>query len=57
MSLMGALEVDIIQRAGSRVQLVRGADSIVVHRPHPRPETGRETVRDIVRFIEHTGAA
>ena len=44
--------VRIIERAGSRVQLVKGSVSIVVHRPHPRPEARRETVRDIVRFIE-----
>ena len=30
----------------------RGSDSIVVHRPHPRPEVRRDTVRDIARFIE-----
>ena len=36
-------------------KLVRGADSIVVHRPHPRPEVRRDTVRDIARFIEQLG--
>ena len=54
-SLLSALGINVIERAGSRVQLVKGADSMVVHRPHPRPETRRETVRDIVRFIERTG--
>lgn len=51
-SLLMALGVRIIERAGSRVQLVKGSDAIVVHRPHPRPEIRRDTVRDIVRFIE-----
>lgn len=54
-SLLSALGINVIERAGSRVQLVKGADSMVVHRPHPRPEARRETVRDIVRFIERTG--
>ena len=54
-SLLSALEVAVVERAGSRVQLVKGTDSMVVHRPHPRPETRRETVRDIVRFIERIG--
>ena len=54
-SLLSALGIHVIERAGSRVQLVKGTDSMVVHRPHPRPETRRETVRDIVRFIGRTG--
>ena len=54
-SLLIALRVSLIERAGSRVQLIKGADSIVVHRPHPRPEARRDTVRDIARFIERIG--
>ena len=42
----------MVERAGCRVQLVRGTESIVVHRPHPGPETERDTVRDIILFIE-----
>lgn len=55
-SLLSALEINSLERAGSRVQLVKGTHSMVVHRPHPRPETRRDTVRDIVKFIERTGA-
>ena len=51
-SLLNALGVTLVERAGSRVQLVRGSDSIVVHKPHPGPETRRDTVRDILNFIE-----
>ena len=51
-SLLRALGVELYERAGSRVHLVKGKESIVVHRPHPRPETSRETVRDIVAFLE-----
>ena len=54
-SLLGALEVNLVERAGSRVQLVKGAESIVVHRPHPRPAARRDTVRDIAKFIERIG--
>ncbi|WP_419926996.1 type II toxin-antitoxin system HicA family toxin [Candidatus Poriferisocius sp.] len=54
-SLLGALGVAVVERAGSRVQLVKGSDSIVVHRPHPRPVTRRDTVRDIVKFMERIG--
>ena len=55
-SLLSAMGVDIYERAGSRVQLAKGSESMVVHRPHPRPEVTRHTVRDIARFIERIGA-
>ena len=54
-SLFRALGVEIVERAGSRVQLVMGSESIVVHRPHSRPELRRDTVRNILKFMEMTG--
>ena len=42
----------MVERAGSRAQLVKGTESVVVHRPHPNPETSRNTVPDISQFIE-----
>ena len=54
-SLLIALGINLMERAGSRVQLVKGAESIVVHKPHPSPETRRNTVRDVVKFIERIG--
>ena len=54
-SLLNALGVNLVERAGSRIQLVKGSESIVVHRPHPRPVASRDTIRDIVKFIERTG--
>ena len=56
-SLLNALGVELVERAGSRVQLFKGNESIVVHRPHPRPETRRDTVRDITRFIDRISGA
>ena len=54
-SLLKALGVSLIERAGSRVQLRKGSHAVVVHRPHPRPEASRHTVRDIAKFIDQVG--
>lgn len=57
MSLLSALGVTVVERTGARVQLVKRTESIVVHRPHPRPVTKRDTVRDIAKFIERIGGS
>ena len=54
-SLLSALGINLVERAGSRVQLVKRTESIVVHKPHPRPVARRDTVRDIAKFIERIG--
>ncbi len=54
-SMLKAADVDVSQRSGSRVLLKKGADRMVVHRPHPETETGRATVRDIVAFLGAVG--
>lgn len=54
-SPLRALDVEVGQRAGSRVLLKRSGRRIVVHQPHPGPETGRETVRDIASFLKDLG--
>ena len=54
-SLLGAVGVEVTERSGSRVLLKKDAERIVVHRPHPGPETGRATVRDIAAFLEAIG--
>ena len=54
-SLLNALGVNIVERSGSRIQLVKGPESMVVHRPHPQPVARRDTIRDIVKFIERIG--
>jgi hypothetical protein len=54
-SLLGAVGVKVSERSGSRVLLTKGADRMVVHRPHPNPETGKATVRDITAFLYAIG--
>lgn len=54
-AMLGANGVEVSERSGSRVLLKKGADRIVVHRPHPEPETGRATVRDIAAFLKAVG--
>ena len=54
-AMLKAAGVEVSQRAGSRVLLKKGTERMVVHRPHPEPETGRTTVRDIAAFLEAVG--
>ena len=56
-SLLRGLGIEIVERSGSRVQLRRGSINTVVHKPHPQPETGRETVRDIAVFLNRIGVS
>lgn len=53
--MLDAAGVEVSQRSGSRVLPTKGAERMVVHRPHPEPETGRATVRDIAAFLEAIG--
>ena len=50
-SLLNALGVNLVERAGSKIQLVKGPESMVVHRPRPKPEVKRDTARNIVEFV------
>lgn len=56
-TMLQAAGVDVSQRSGSRVLLKRGADRMVIHRPHTETETGRATVRDIAAFLESIGVS
>lgn len=47
--------VDVVMRSGSRVGLVKDGERMVVHRPHPAPLVGRETIRDIAAFLTAAG--
>ncbi len=54
-ALLLAVGVEVVERSGSRVGLRKGDERMVVHRPHPGPETGKATVRSISRFLERVG--
>lgn len=54
-AMLQAGGVQVSERAGSRVLLKRGSERMIVHRPHPAPETGRGTVRAIVAFLDAAG--
>ena len=43
------------ERSGSRVLLKRAAERMIVHRPHPAPETGRGAALATVAFLEAAG--
>ena len=54
-ALLRAAGVDIVERSGSRMGLVKGGERIVIHRPHPKPVVGQATVRDIKAFLRAIG--
>ena len=54
-SMLRAAGVEIRERAGSRIVLIKGNERMVAHRPHPRPEAGKMTVRMIAAFLENVG--
>ena len=54
-AMLEACGVEVQERSGSRVGLKKDNERIVIHRPHPRPVVGRETVRDIAAFLPAVG--
>jgi len=54
-ALIKALGGSVQEREGSRVALNLNGMRAVFHRPHPRPETDRNTVRDVREFLEKAG--
>lgn len=53
--LIRALGGDVEEREGSRVALALNGLRAVFHKPHPRPGTDRNTVRDLKDFLERAG--
>ena len=51
-SLIIALGFYTIEGSGSRVRFIRGADVLVVHRPHPRKEAKQYVVREVRDFLK-----
>jgi hypothetical protein len=57
-SLFRALGATVDEgRAGSRVGIHLRGSTIIVHRPHPRPVLGPETVRSLQRFLREARVA
>ena len=54
-AMLKAADVEVSQRSGSRVLLKKETERMVIHRPHPEPNAGRATVRDIAVFLEAIG--
>jgi hypothetical protein len=54
-SLLYALEADISEGRGSRVRIVLQSVRAVFHRPHPRKETDKGSVRSMRRFLISAG--
>ena len=53
--MLEAADVELSQRAGSRVLMKKGTERIVIHRPHSERETGKATVRAIAAFLAAIG--
>jgi len=54
-SLLYALEAEISEGRGSRVRIVLQGIRAVFHRPHPRKETDKGSVRSMRRFLISVG--
>ena len=54
-AMLRACGVEVVERSGSQVGLAKDGERIVIHRPHPRPITGRATARDIAAFLSAAG--
>ena len=54
-ALMRALDVDISERAGSRVVFIADRSRVVAHRPHPGPNLDQVQVRSLAVFLSAIG--
>ena len=54
-AMLRAAGVEVKERPGDRIALVRDGRAMVLHRPDPRPITIRATVRDLAAFLKATG--
>lgn len=50
-ALFGALQAEVTEREGSRISVVLEGETRVFHRPHPRPDTPKATVRGVRDFL------
>lgn len=54
-SLLIALGAEISEGKGSRMRVMLNEVRIVFHRPRPRKEAGRATVKDVRDFLTRAG--
>lgn len=54
-SLFVALGGEISEGKGSRIRVFLNGMRAVFHRPHPKKETDRGTVRSVRRFLKEAG--
>lgn len=54
-SLLSALGGEVSQGRGSRVRVALKGVRAVFHRPHPRKETNKATVKSVRRFLKEAG--
>jgi hypothetical protein len=54
-SLFYALGADISQGSGSRVRVALRGIRAVFHRPHPKRETDKGTLKSVARFLTAAG--
>lgn len=54
-SLFVALNGELSEGSGSRVRVALNGVRAVFHRPHPRKEVNKASVRSVRRFLEQAG--
>lgn len=54
-NLWVALGGEVSEGSGSRVRVALNSVRAVFHRPHPRKEANKATVRSVRRFLEQAG--
>ena len=53
--MLRAVGAEITEGEGSRVRIALGEVRAVFHRPHPRKETDKGTVKSLRRFLSEAG--
>jgi hypothetical protein len=54
-ALFSALGAEVSEGSGSRVRVALNNVRAVFHRPHPRPEANKGTIKSVRRFLEEAG--
>ncbi len=54
-SLFSALGAEVSEGRGSRVRVALKGVRAVFHRPHPKKETNKGTVKSVRRFLQEAG--